>query len=103
VTGRHEIRFDLYARKALDAIDKPDRRRILVRVGLLADNPRPAGAIMLKGDWRIRVGDYRVIYTVDHETLVVLVIDIARRLEPDRELRAQLRHRPAEQRHRLRL
>jgi mRNA interferase RelE/StbE len=82
VTGRHEIRFDLYARKALDAIDKPDRRRILVRVGLLADSPHPAGAIMLKGrpgDWRIRVGDYRVIYTVDHEILVVLVIDVARR------------------------
>lgn len=82
MTGRHEIRFDLYARKALDAIGKPDRRRILARVGLLADNPHPAGAIMLKGrhgDWRIRVGDYRVIYTVDHEILVVLVIDVARR------------------------
>ena len=82
MTGRHEIRFDLYARKALDAIDKPDRRRILARVGLLADNPHPAGAIMLKGrhgDWRIRVGDYRVIYTVDHEILVVLVIDVAHR------------------------
>jgi mRNA interferase RelE/StbE len=82
VTGRYEIRFDLYARKALDAIDTPDRRRILARIGLLADSPRPAGAIMLKGghgDWHIRAGNYRVIYTIHDGVLVILVIEVAHR------------------------
>lgn len=82
MSGRFAIRFDPYARRALDKIDKPVRRRILVRIAALADDPRPAGAVMLKGrhgDWRIRVGDYRVIYTVDDEVLIVLVIEVGHR------------------------
>ncbi|MBA3249984.1 MAG: type II toxin-antitoxin system RelE/ParE family toxin [Geodermatophilaceae bacterium] len=76
------MRFDPYARRALDTIDKAPRRRILERIAALADDPRPAGVVMLRGrhgDLRLRVGDYRVIYTVDDAILLVLVIDLGHR------------------------
>ena len=49
--------------------------------GLIVD-PRPRGAIKLKGEdnlWRIRVGDYRVVYAIEDEQLVVLVVRVANR------------------------
>lgn len=85
MTGRrYEIKFDPYARKALDSIDISIRRRILTKIEGLAIDPRPHGATMLKGrhgDLRIRVGDWRIIYTVDDAVLLVLVIEVNHRGE----------------------
>jgi mRNA interferase RelE/StbE len=51
----------------------------------LADNPRPAGAIPLKGEgrglWRLRVGDSRILYQIQNKELIVLVVDIGHRLD----------------------
>jgi mRNA interferase RelE/StbE len=58
--------------------------RILPRIKALAIDPRPHGSIKLKGGkdaWRIRVGDYRVIYIVDNEMRKVEVTRIAHRRE----------------------
>lgn len=82
MTDPYEIRFDPYARLALDKLDKINRRRILTRVEQLALQPRPPGAVMLKGrpgDWRIGAGDYRIIYTIDDAVLIVLVIEVDHR------------------------
>ena len=48
---------------------------------MLADNPRPPGSIKLKGEdsYRIRVGDYRIIYTIQDDRLIVLVIEVGHR------------------------
>jgi mRNA interferase RelE/StbE len=80
----YEIRFDPCARKQLGAIDKPHRRRILAKIELLAEEPRPPGAVMLTGChgvFRIRVGDYRVVYSVSDTELIVLIIELGRRGE----------------------
>lgn len=72
------------ALKALASLDKTQRRRIQVAIDRLADDPRPPGCRTLKtgvGEMRIRVGDYRVIYTVDDHHLLVLVIDVGHRRE----------------------
>ena len=58
--------------------------RIVVRLQQLAITPRPAGCKKLKGgdrEWRIRVGDYRVIYMIDDAARAVDVIHIAHRRE----------------------
>ena len=58
------------------------RRRVARRIEALGTNPRPAGAEMLRGgdgETRIRVGDWRVIYVVRQDELVVLVIKIGHR------------------------
>jgi mRNA interferase RelE/StbE len=72
------------ARKAFLALDKPVRRRIGEAVEALAADPRPAAAKMITGAHgvlRIRVGDYRVLYTIDEGQLIVLVLDAGHRSE----------------------
>ena len=58
--------------------------RIISRLDNLADNARPPGCKKLKGgdhEWRIRVGDYRVVYTIDDAKLLVEVTRIRHRSE----------------------
>ena len=72
------------ARKAFLSLDKPVRRRIGEAVDALAAEPRPAAAKMITGAHgvlRIRVGDYRVLYTIDEDQLIVLVLDAGHRSE----------------------
>jgi mRNA interferase RelE/StbE len=70
------------ARKSLLNLDKPIRRRVQHAIDDLADCPRPQGVTALAGapgTLRIRVGDYRVIYTVRDSQLLILVIDVDHR------------------------
>jgi mRNA interferase RelE/StbE len=69
--------------RGLRKLDPQIRPRIQGAIALLAQNPRPPGARPLRGrpGLRIRVGDYRIIYTVDDDVLVVAVITLAHRRE----------------------
>lgn len=70
------------ARKELDRLDRPVRARILRKVDALADDPRPPGVIRLTGAqniWRIRVGGYRVVYTIADDRLIITVVRVASR------------------------
>jgi mRNA interferase RelE/StbE len=74
---------------ALAIIPRPHRRRIAWKIDRLADNPRPRGAKALKGPlslYRIRVGDYRVIYQIQDAALLVLVVRIGSRGDVYRHL-----------------
>ncbi len=56
--------------------------RIVPRLENLGSNPRPPGCKKLKGgdkEWRVRVGDYRVVYTIDDQKLLVEVTRIRHR------------------------
>jgi mRNA interferase RelE/StbE len=70
-------------KKDLPAIPKTDVSKIVKRIESLADNPFPEGAIRLKGreEWRIRQGDYRILYVVEHEIVTVFVIKVGHRRE----------------------
>lgn len=70
------------AQKSLDKIPRNFRRRILDALEELVDDPRPSGCVKLLGEdnlWRIRVGDYRIVYTIDDKKLMVLVVRVAHR------------------------
>ncbi len=72
------------AERDLGALNKPVQRRLVARIEALAGNPRPAGVTKLQGEanaWRIRVGDYRVLYTIEDGRRVVLVVRIGHRRE----------------------
>jgi mRNA interferase RelE/StbE len=77
------------AAKELAKLAPRERQRIATRIGALAVQPRPPGAEKLAGvdAWRVRVGDYRIVYEVRDRVLVVLVLavghrrDIYKRLE----------------------
>ena len=66
----------------LDDIADPLYRRVRTAVAALAGEPRPAGAIKLAGSrnlYRIRVGQYRIVYEVQDKTLAVLIVGVAPR------------------------
>jgi mRNA interferase RelE/StbE len=84
VAPPYRIEIKSSARKALASLPRPMQRRVQARIDELARNPRPIGVKQLKGPeafLRIRVGDYRVVYAVHDDVLVVLVIRIAHRRE----------------------
>lgn len=72
------------AQKELDALEDTLFTRIDRKILALAGNPRPTGCKKLKGykdQWRVRVGDWRVLYIIDETTKRVSVTRIAHRRE----------------------
>jgi mRNA interferase RelE/StbE len=78
----YEITFARPARKELEALDASVVGRILPRIEALARNPRPAGCRKVHGEpglWRIRIGNWRVIYRVDDQKRLVDVAGVRHR------------------------
>jgi len=78
----YQIEFLRSAAKELAALPKAIQQRIARVIDSLSDDPRPPGAKALQGDGkylRIRVGDYRVIYQVADDRLIVLVVKVGHR------------------------
>ncbi len=69
------------AQKQLARIDRTQQQRIIAAIRDLASDPRPSGCKKLSGRpaWRIRIGPYRVIYEIQDERLLVLVVTIGDR------------------------
>ena len=69
------------AAKELETLPLKDRRRIATRIQALAGDPRPPASEKLSGDekYRVRQGDYRVLYQIDDEGETVTVVRIAHR------------------------
>jgi mRNA interferase RelE/StbE len=81
---KYSLEIKQSAQKELDALDDPLFRRIDRKILPLTDNPRPAGCKKLKGykdQWRIRVGDWRVLYIIDDAAKLVTITRIAHRRE----------------------
>ena len=80
--SRYVVIFSPIAAKAIDRLPAQVVSRIRKAVDALAIDPRPRGCKKLtgKGDkYRLRVGDYRVVYSVEDDQLIVLVIDLGHR------------------------
>ena len=77
----YQIRIRRSAQKALAGIEKECRAAIGKAIAGLADNPHPVGTRKLrdKDGWRIRVGDYRVIYEIRDRELIVAVVAVGQR------------------------
>lgn len=71
------------AAREIEAVDqKKDRQRFVASIRELADEPRPIGSEKLSGQsdrYRIRIGRYRVVYSIADDDLVVLVVRVADR------------------------
>lgn len=82
--ARYSLEIKPSAGKELDALDDALFARIDRKIMALAENPRPPGCKKLKGykdQWRVRVGDYRVVYTIDDQKFLVQVTRIRHRSE----------------------
>ena len=70
--------------RQLRKLDRAAQRRVQGAIELLAAEPRPNGAKKLvggDGEWRVRTGDYRIVYEIHDNVLLVLVIAIGHRRE----------------------
>jgi mRNA interferase RelE/StbE len=70
------------AARELAQLPQPIRGRLTRALGTLAKDPRPPGAKLLSGPdriWRLRVGDYRILYRIDDDIVRILVIRIRHR------------------------
>ena len=78
----YAITFARSARKELERLGEPIRTRVFRRIERLGSDPRPMGCRKLEGAedlWRIRTGDYRIIYSVDDSRHFVDIIAIRHR------------------------
>jgi mRNA interferase RelE/StbE len=77
----YRIVFKKSVAKDLRPIPKKDVQRILKRIDGLADDPRPAGAEKLSGDekYRIRQGNYRILYAIEDDIITVTIVKVAHR------------------------
>jgi len=77
----YEIEVRPAALRALRRIDHKDQARLQGAIALLAVDPRPPGAKALRGraGLRIRVGSYRILYTVEDDRLLVVVVTLGHR------------------------
>ncbi len=72
------------AARQLRKFDPQVRRRLQAAIELLATEPRPPSATQLvggAGQWRVRTGDYRIVYEIHEQGLLVLVLSIGHRRE----------------------
>jgi mRNA interferase RelE/StbE len=78
----YSVEWDTRAVKELQALEKKERKKILERIAKLGTTPRPHGCKKLhdkESVYRIRVGDYRVIYQIRDAQLLVLVVKVGSR------------------------
>jgi mRNA interferase RelE/StbE len=68
--------------RQLRKLDRVAQRRVQAAIELLASQPRPSGAKKLVGgddEWRVRTGDYRIVYEIHDHVLLVLVVAVGHR------------------------
>ena len=79
--ARYELSVRQSVRKDVERIPRKDLTRILDKIEALRDEPRPPGSVKLSGReyYRIRQGDYRIVYEVQDEVLIIVLIKVGHR------------------------
>ena len=77
----YKIYFKKSVEKDFNGIPKKDLKKILDRIELLAENPRPSGCEKLSGQqrYRLRQGRYRILYSIQDDELTVWVVKVGHR------------------------
>jgi mRNA interferase RelE/StbE len=85
----YQVEFAPAAEKQLKKLDRKFQTQVISRVEKLADDPRPPGVEKLEaeeGIYRVRTGNYRILYTINDKALVVLVVRVGDRKEVYRQI-----------------
>lgn len=79
----YTVKFDTAAFKQFAKLQRSEQIRLRPVIAALATDPRPSGCVKLSGGdgWRIRVGDYRIVYVIEDAIRVVTVTRVAHRRE----------------------
>ncbi len=78
---KYKIEFKKSVLKELKSIPDKDIEKILKKIKSLSKNPRPSGCIKLSGQerYRIRQGNYRILYSIEDDILVIYIVKIGHR------------------------
>ena len=79
---RYSIEIDTKAVREIRALPRRDQALVVAKIESLALNPRPAGCTKLAGGaglWRVRSGDFRVIYLIQDSRLIITVVKVGNR------------------------
>ena len=80
----YQIEFTKKAAKEFRSLPEQEKKRLQKAINLLIIDPNPRGSIKLSGEdnlYRIRVGNYRVVYTIFEEKVLILIVKIGHRRE----------------------
>jgi mRNA interferase RelE/StbE len=80
---KYRIEIKKSAVKELNSIPRKDLQKVIIKIKSLSSDPRPRGCIKLtnREDYRIRVGSYRIIYSINDDILIIIIIKIGHRKE----------------------
>lgn len=81
---RHRVQIARRAVKAIEALPRKEQQRVRAAIDLLSQTPRPPGCVAMAGEpstYRVRVGDYRIVYEVHDAVLLVQVVRVGHRRE----------------------
>ncbi len=80
----YRVEFTTAAVRQVKKLPRPARERLLASIEALGVDPRPPGSTKLVGEetaWRLRIGDYRVVYDIFDDVLTVLIVRAGHRRE----------------------
>lgn len=80
--SQYTVEISRRAIKTIAGLERADQLRVRAAIDLLADEPRPPGCVKIAGEasaYRVRVGDYRIVYDVIDDRLVIQVIRVGHR------------------------
>ena len=79
--ARYNLRIKRSAAKEIEALPAKDRKRVVTKIQGLAGNPRPVGSEKLSGEekYRLRQGDYRILYEILDDELIITVVKVGNR------------------------
>jgi mRNA interferase RelE/StbE len=81
--GKYRVELKKSVQKDFDSIPKKDLQRVILAIAALADDPRPPQSKKLSGreQYRLRQGNYRMLYSVKDDLLIVVVVAVGHRKE----------------------
>jgi mRNA interferase RelE/StbE len=79
--GKYRIEIKKTAAREIEHLPQNDIHAVLGKIASLADNPRPHGCQKLSGQekYRLRCGDYRILYSIEDAVLVIYVVKVGHR------------------------
>ncbi len=84
----YSITFTKAAKRQFDKLPRPAKQRLGDAIEQLTRDPRPTGVVKLSGEdglYRVRAGDYRAVYQIQDECLLILVVKVGHRREVYRD------------------
>jgi mRNA interferase RelE/StbE len=81
--ANYELQIKPSAVKEIEKVPRKDRPKVVQKIRALATDPRPHGSEKLSAEekYRVRQGDYRVVYSVDDDQSIVLIVKVGHRKE----------------------